>query len=129
MIIIQPARRAAWLTVAYASLGLGTAGVVVPLLPTTPFLLLAVYAAGRSSPRLRWRLYRHPRYGPSLRAWHRQRAIPRQAKITALALIALSWITLWLGGASLVLLTVLAAFFAVLITFILTRPTPESAAC
>lgn len=118
-------RRRAWLALAYSCVGVGATGVVVPLLPTTPFLLLAVYAAGRSSPRLRWRLYRHPRYGPALRAWQRQRAIPARAKWIAVGLISASWLTLWLLGSAPALLLGLALFFMVILTFILSRPSPQ----
>lgn len=118
-------RRKAWLALAYSCAGAGATGVIMPLLPTTPFLLLAVYAAGRSSPILRWRLYRHPRYGYALRAWQRQGAIPLQAKVVAVALIASSWLTLWLLGSAPALLMALAVFFVVILAFILSRPSPR----
>jgi uncharacterized protein len=118
-------RRRAWLMLAYSCVGLGATGVIVPLLPTTPFLLLAVYAAGRSSPRLRWRLYRHRSYGPALRAWQRQRAIPARAKALAVALIGSSWLMLWLLDSAPALLLGLGLFFVALLAFILSRPAPR----
>lgn len=111
-----------YLILAYGCVGFGAAGVVVPLLPTTPFLLVAAWAATRSSPKLRWWLYRHPRYGPSIRAWQRHRAIPAAAKITACALLGFSWVTLWLLGMDMRILTGLTLFFLVVAFFILTRP-------
>lgn len=91
--------RMAWRCLAYGCIGLGTAGLVVPLLPTTPFLLVAAWAAPKGSPRLaRW-LWEHPRLGPTLHAWQSQRAVPRRAKRLAAGLLVLSWLVLWLGGA------------------------------
>lgn len=119
--------RGPWLCLAYACVGIGAAGVVVPLLPTTPFLLLALYAAGRSSPRLRWRLLRHPRYGPALRAWQRHRAIHFRAKLVACALIAASWLTLWLIGARPALMLGVSLLFLAVLAFILSRPSTQSA--
>jgi uncharacterized protein len=124
-----------YLLLAYGCVGAGAAGVVVPLLPTTPFLLVAAWAATRSSPRLRWWLYRHPRYGPSIRAWQRHRAVPATAKLTACGLLLFSWITLWLLGMDARILAGLTLFFLVVATFILTRPSlpasqpPTTSAC
>lgn len=75
----HPVSRIAWSGLAYGCIGLGAAGLVVPLLPTTPFLLVAAWAASKGSPRLaRW-LHHHPRLGPTLQAWREQRAATRQA--------------------------------------------------
>ncbi|GAA3898322.1 YbaN family protein [Halomonas cibimaris] len=112
----------AWCALAYLCIGLGTAGIVLPLLPTTPFLLLALWAATKGSPRLaRW-LLEHPRFGPYLYAWREQRAIPPRAKITAYVLLTLSFVTLWLGGAHPWLLAALALLFSGVAAFIATRP-------
>lgn len=65
------------------NVAVGVIGMFVPLMPTTVFLLIALWAFGRSSPRAcRW-LYGHPRLGPGLRAWRRHRAIPLPAKCAA----------------------------------------------
>jgi uncharacterized membrane protein YbaN (DUF454 family) len=70
--------------------GLGVVGAFLPLLPTVPFLLLALFCFARSNPAWEQRLLDHPRYGPPLRQWRERRAIPRRAKIAALATMALS---------------------------------------
>lgn len=78
-----------WWLVAYASLGLGIAGVVVPGLPTVPFVLLAAFAAARGSQRLHARLLADPRFGPMIRDWASHRAVSRRAKRAAtLAMLA-----------------------------------------
>jgi hypothetical protein len=70
--------------------GLGAIGVVTPVLPTTPFLLIAAACFARASPRLYGALLDHPRFGPLIRNWREQRAVERRAKRTAVALILLT---------------------------------------
>src|SRR5690606_18963126 len=78
-----------WRTAALAALGLGLVGLAVPVLPTVPFLIVAAWAAGKSSPALERRLLAHPRYGPQIRAWRERGAVPRRAKwLASLAMIA-----------------------------------------
>lgn len=77
-----------WLLLALLALGLAVVGIVVPGLPTTPFLLLSAWAAARGSPRLHAWLLRHRRLGPVISAWERERAIPRGAKIASAVAMA-----------------------------------------
>ncbi|MFC6632681.1 YbaN family protein [Microbulbifer taiwanensis] len=114
-----------WLPLAWISLGLAIAGVVLPLLPTTPFLLLSAWAAAKGSPRLALWLEEHPRFGPILEAWRTQGAVPLSAKITALGLMACSWLTLFWLGAGWKLLATLGLLFAVVGTWLATRPLPR----
>ena len=74
-----------WLAVA-----LGTLGVFLPLLPTTPFILLAAWCFARSSPRIYGWLLRHRLFGPMIDTWQRERAVPRRVKWIALASMACS---------------------------------------
>jgi uncharacterized membrane protein YbaN (DUF454 family) len=71
-----------WLLQALACLCLALAavGVVVPILPTVPFLILAAWAAARSSPRLHRWLMSHRKFGPYLRDWSEAGVVPRRAK-------------------------------------------------
>ena len=94
------------------SLAMGILGIFLPLLPTTPFLLLTAALWIKGSPRLYQRLLAHKRLGPYIRQFREQRAIPLRAKIVSVSLV---WITLgdsagWLVGNLLlrILLVVLA---------------------
>ncbi|WP_313739174.1 YbaN family protein [Pseudomonas sp.] len=68
---------------AYTSLGIGLVAIVIPGLPTTEFILLAAWAATRSSPRLSAWLERHRLFGPILHNWRNGKVIQRRAKVSA----------------------------------------------
>jgi len=70
---------------------LGLFGLFLPVLPTTPFLLLAAACYARSSRRIFNWLLNNPSFGPLIREWREHRAMPYRAKRTALILIALSF--------------------------------------
>ena len=74
--------------------GLGAVGAVVPGLPTTPFMLLALWAFSKSSQRLHDWLYAHPVFGPPLQQWRSHRVIPARAKLLAVATMAVSLVYL-----------------------------------
>lgn len=73
------------------SLSLGVLGIVLPLLPTTPFLLLAATCYFHGSERLYHWLMNHPRLGGYIRAFREERAIPLRVKVISVSLV---WITL-----------------------------------
>ena len=81
--------RALYLTLAAVFMVLATAGVFLPVLPTTPFLLLASWCLVRSSPRLHARLLASPLFGPLLLDWERHRGVRLHVKVSALAVLAL----------------------------------------
>jgi len=114
--------RLAWCGLTWGCIGLGTAGLALPLLPTTPFLLLAAWSAPKGSPRLAAWLHGHPRFGPSLAAWQAHRAVPRRAKALAPALLAASWILLWAGDMPPIGLALVALLFLAVAGYVLTRP-------
>lgn len=91
-----PHRHAIPVRLVFAGLGtlfvlLGMLGVLLPVLPTTPFLLLATACYARSSRRVFNWLLQHPRFGPLIREWREHRSMPYRAKRAALLLIALSF--------------------------------------
>ena len=77
--------RPLWSAAGLAFVGLGALGAVLPILPTVPFLLLAVFCFARGNRAWEARLLAHPRWGPPLRDWRQRRAISRGAKVSALA--------------------------------------------
>ena len=72
-----------WITLGWTSIGLAIAGALLPLLPTTPFLLLAAFAFARGSKKLHDWLMTHPRLGPPIHNWETYRAISRPVKVAA----------------------------------------------
>ena len=117
-------RRAAWVTLGVTSLILGIIGIVMPLLPTTPFILLSAFAFERSSDRLHNWLMAHPRFGPSIESWRRYGAISRRAKKLALiAMLAVLLLSVVLAAPIYVIL-IQALVLSAVGVFILTRPLP-----
>lgn len=110
---------------AMVCLSTGTLGLLLPLLPTTPFLLLALWAASRGAPELAESLRNHPHHGPVLRAWERHRAIPVPARILATVMLSLSAGVLLASGIGPLLLGAILALFAVVCAWIWTRPVPK----
>ena len=121
-------RRTRWLwwLLAYASLGLGVIGIVVPGLPTVPFVLLSAFAAARGSQRLYAWLLAHRQFGPMIRDWEAHGAVSRRAKwlatIMMTACAAIMWLTapkLWMAGIG-------TAIMAVVATWLWFRPEPAA---
>lgn len=87
--------RPVYLLLAVAALVMGVVGIFLPLLPTVPFILLAAWAAGRSSPRLQQWIESHPRFGSHVRHWRERGAVSRPAKRAAAAAMAASALLLY----------------------------------
>lgn len=81
--------RLVYLSVGFASLALGLAGILLPLLPTTPFLLLTAACFMRGSPRFYATLMAHPWFGPYIANWRAGRGIPLRAKILAIVMMVI----------------------------------------
>jgi len=88
--------RLLWVRLAFAALGtlfllLGIIGVFLPVLPTTPFLLLATACYARSSRRFYNWLMNHPAFGPLIIEWRTYRSIPWKVKLVAVATMLLTF--------------------------------------
>lgn len=114
--------RFAYLAAGFLALAIGIVGVVVPLLPTTPFLLLAAWCFARSSERFLAWLLGHPRLGPPIRDWRDHGVIRPGAKLLATAMIVpgtvivLTKQNIPVGGKG-----AFALFMGLLLTFLWTR--------
>ena len=114
--------RALWLICGLTCVALALVGVVLPLLPTVPFLLLAAFCFARSSERMHRWLLSHKTFGPMIEDWNRSGAIRPTAKRAAtLSIIAVFGISLALGVKTTVLIIQMVVLSAVLF-FIWTRP-------
>jgi len=87
---LKRALRAAYLAAGFVCVGLAVIGLVLPLLPSTPFLLLAAACFARSSERFHAWLLNHRTFGPLVREWHEHRSIPYRTKLFAIGLMSLS---------------------------------------
>jgi uncharacterized membrane protein YbaN (DUF454 family) len=106
-------------------LGLGALGLVLPILPTTPFVLLAAACYLRASERLHRWLVTSRTFGPTIVAWQEHGAIPTRAKVIAIVLIALTFgISIAFFVEPLLLRVGLAAFGIVLVVWLARRPAP-----
>lgn len=86
------------LAAGFVCVALAVAGAILPLLPTTPFVLLAGWCFARSSPRVHLWLLKHRWLGPYLRNWQDGRGLTAQAKRRALVLLWLSLaLSAWLA--------------------------------
>lgn len=104
-------------------LALGLIGIFLPILPTTPFLLVAAACFARSSTRLESWLLSHPVFGSLLRDWRERGAIPVRAKYMALGGCAFGFsLLLWGGQASGVGLFAVALLMMFALAYVFTRP-------
>ena len=82
--------RIVFFTLGWIFFSLGLIGAFLPVLPTTPFMLLALFMFAKSSERFHNWLYHHRVFGPPLQLWHQHRIIPAKAKILSVSMMSLS---------------------------------------
>lgn len=120
-------KHAIYASLAAVSFALGVVGLFLPLMPTTGFMLLAVWLASRGSPRFaRW-IRQHPRFGPPILAWEDERAIPRHAKWMAATMLVVSTLVIGFTVTSPLLRLALIVGLVALGVWIVTRPEPRAA--
>ena len=118
--------RLVYLAVACVCIVLGLLGAVLPLLPATPFFLVAVWAASRGSQRVHDWIYRQPQIARLVNDWHEQGAVPPSAKLLATAMMigSLSYL-IWAQYHWFIVLG-MSVFFAAIGGFLWTRPNPDA---
>ena len=116
--------RWAWWLLAYASLGLGIVGILVPGLPTVPFVLLSAFAAARGSQRLHRRLLAHAQFGPMIRDWQAQGAVSRRAKVLAVTMMAACAVVMFVTAPRWWMAAIGTAIMAVVGAWLWSRPEP-----
>lgn len=111
----------------WVSLTLGCIGIFLPLLPTTPFILLSAFCFSRSSERLHQWLTTHPQMGPLIRDWQQFGSISKTAKTKAtVLLISMFALTFAIVNVGLVVKGIIALIGISVLSFIWTRPLPPN---
>jgi uncharacterized protein len=113
------------LFLAYFFLIIAIIGVIIPGLPTVPFLLLTAWFAARGSERLHRWLYSHPHFGNLLINWEQQGAISRTSKISAVFMLIASWVLMYYRLENVWLLVVIMVLFIVIALYVVSRPEPS----
>lgn len=113
-----------WLLAGGFAVMMGILGIILPLLPTTPFLLLAAFCFARGSERLHHWLISHKVLGPPIRDWENHGAISSRAKRMAFITIALVPLITYAFGAGLHIILIQIVVLSCVTLFIATRPRP-----
>jgi hypothetical protein len=121
-VVKTPSLRYLLMALGMLFLALGLLGIFVPLLPTTPFLLLAAWCFGKSSKRFHDWLLQHRWFGPPIKDWQRYHVIRTKFKLLATAMFAASGIFLFLKpGVPAVLRIAFSSIALIALSFIWTR--------
>lgn len=114
--------RLVWTSVGWVALALGAIGLLLPVVPTTPFVILAAFAFGKGSPAMRERLERSRHFGPAIRDWEERGAIRAQHKAMACGLMGASLGGAWMLNLAPGILMAQGAIMGLVALFVLTRP-------
>jgi uncharacterized protein len=124
---LQRLRRWPWLLLAWSCLALALLGVLLPGLPTTPFVLVAAWAAARGSPRLNRWLHSHRLFGRLIRDWEAGGAVSRGSKQLALATMLVCAAVLVVFAPHWAIVAAGCTMMALVATWLWLRPEPDAA--
>ena len=122
--MLSRAARITWLVIGLLALALGAIGIALPLLPTTPFILVAAFAFAQSSEKLHRWLLDHNVFGPLIENWRRHGAISRRAKIASVVSMGAVLVVSLVMAAPPSVIGVQVVVLGASAAFILTRPLP-----
>ena len=121
-------KRTILISLGWLCVGLGFVGVFVPGIPTTIFLIIALWAFTKSSEKLRHWLLNHKRFGPILNNWQEHKVVPRRAKILMVVLMLLAVILFYYSSQSLILTIGLIIILVSVAIYVISLPSkiPEN---
>ncbi len=122
--MIAHVKRLTLILIGLTSLAIGAVGIFVPLLPTTPFVLVSAIAFANSSERLHQWLLDHNIFGPLIMDWREHGAISRSTKIVSILSMAAVVIISLLLAVPTHIVVIQAVVLSISASFILTRPLP-----
>ena len=88
--MIDKSLRPLFFILGWISVVLGAIGAILPIMPTTPFLILAAFLFSKSSPRFHKWLLDLPKFGPIIREWEETKTIRKEVKVTAIVVLSIS---------------------------------------
>lgn len=114
--------RPIWTLAGLLALGVGIVGIFLPVLPTTPLVLLAAFCFSKGSPMLRRWIIRHRTFGPMIADWEATGAIPRMIKYTACGVMSVTFLICLAMGLPVWVLVAQGTLMLVGAAYVLTRP-------
>lgn len=111
-----------WRSIAIFALLLGLIGLLLPIMPTVPFLLVAAWAGGKGWPVLEAKLLAHPKYGPQILAWREHGVVKRRPKVIAIVMMSGSAIMLSFSPVAIVIKVAVIAIMASVAIWLILRP-------
>jgi len=115
-------KRTLWLIAGITSVALGLLGAVLPLLPTTPFMLLAAFCFARGSKRLHAWLLNHPQFGQPIQDWNEKGAIALRVKFLAIMSMLFVLVLSFMLGVPIHVVIIQVVVLSCVAVFLLTRP-------
>ena len=121
-------KRMILISLGWLCVSLGFIGIFVPGIPTTIFLIIALWAFTKSSEKLRHWLLNHKRFGPILHNWQEHKVVPRRAKILMVVLMSLAVILFYYSLQSLILTIGLIIILVSVAIYVISLPSkiPEN---